>query len=154
MIELIKRGSQIEARLRAKLADIEKESPTGFSSDNTSGILFAPASSEITKIFALSAMTYLYIVISGAYPGLPESIESVSATINAFQSLTDSKLLRNLVSPFCISGCLSLDGQQAISRDLASAAEITQSTVGTCFEALKIMEECWEIRKNCSCNCD
>ena len=144
-VELTKRGGQIAAHLREKLADID---------NNTSGIVPASASSEITKIFGLSAMTYLYVVISGAYPELPEIMESVSKTIDAFQSLTDPKLLRDLVWPFCISGCLALEGQQAIFRDLLTTAEITQSTVGTCFEAFNIMEECWKARKTCLSNCD
>jgi hypothetical protein len=154
VVELTKRGSRIEERLREKLADTEIESDVRSSSGNTSGILSVSDYTEITKIFALSAMTYLHVVLSGAYPKLPEIMESVSKTIDAFQSLTDPTLLRNLVWPFCITGCLALEGQQAIFRHLVSAAEVTQSTVGTCFEAFKIMEECWEIRKTCSYNVD
>ena len=109
---------------------------------------------EITKIFALSAMTYLHVVVSGAHPELPEIMASISKTVAAFQRLTDKKMLRNLVWPFCISGCLAREEQHGIFRDLISAAEITQSTIGTCLEAFKIMEECWEARKTCSCNYD
>ena len=87
-------------------------------------------------------MTYLYVVISGAYPELPEVRESVSKTIDAFQSLADPTLLPYLVWPFCISECLALNGQYTIFRDLVSIAGVTQSTIGTCFEAFKIMEEC------------
>jgi hypothetical protein len=79
-------------------------------------------------------MTYLHVAISGAYPELPEIIESVSKTIDAVQSLTDAKLLQNLVWPFCISGCLALDRKHTIFQGLLSAAGITQSTVGTCLE--------------------
>jgi hypothetical protein len=154
IIELAKRGGQIEERLREKLADIDDTPPTGTSLGNTYGMFSASTHTEITKIFALSAMIYLHVVMSGAHPELPEIKESVSNTIVAFQSLTDTKLLRNLVWLFCISGCLALEGQQGFFRDLISAAEITQSTVGTCLEAFKIIEGCWETRKTCSCSCD
>ena len=153
ILELTKRGSQIRRRLWDRLVDTENV-PFGSSQGNNPGIISASTSTEITKIFALSAMTYLHVVISGACPELPEIIDSVSQTIDAFKRLTDKKLLRNLVWPFCISGCLALDRQQAIFRDLMSAADITQLTIGTCFEAFKIMEECWEMRKSCSYNCD
>ena len=154
IVELTKRGAQIEHRLRERLADIEDEASTGGCSRNTSGMLSASTHIEVTKIFALSALTFLHVVLSGAYPELPEVMESVSKTIDAFQRLKDPKLLRNLVWPFCITGCLALEGQHAIFRELVSAADVTQSTVGAFFEAFKIMEECWEIRETCSCNCD
>lgn len=142
LTELTKRGSQIEERLRRRLARIDNE-PLPDSSNT-----------DITRIFALSAMTYLHVVVSGAYPKLPEIRESVSKTIDALQSLTDPKLLRYVVWPFCISGCLAVDGQQNLFRELVSAAHITQSTVGTCVEAFKIMQECWELRKTGTCSYD
>jgi hypothetical protein len=149
IVELAKRGRQIEERLQVKLAGIENEA-----SSNTSGISLESTYTEITKIFALSALTYLHVVISGTYPELPEIIESVSKTIGAFQDLTDPKLLRYLAWPFCITGCLALDSQHAIFRNIFSAAEVTKSTVGTYFEAFKIIEACWEIRKTCPYDCD
>jgi len=154
VIELAKRGGQIEERLRDRLADMENKSLTASSSRNTSGMPSASTPGEVTKIFALAAMTYLHVVVSGAHPELPEIVESVSKTIIAFQSLADAKLLRNLVWPFCISGCLALEREHTFFRGFISTAGINQSTIGTCFEAFKIMEECWETRKGCSYNCD
>lgn len=150
IVELTNRGSQIEERLRGRLANIENQPSTGISLERT----LEPPCVQITRIFALSALTYLHVVISGPYPELPEITESVSKTIDAFQSLTDPKLLRQLVWPFCVSGCLALDKQHDIFRQLVSAAEITPSTVGTCFEAFKVIEECWETRTRCSSGCD
>lgn len=139
VIELTRRGRQIEQRLEEKLTTVENTPSTR---------------AAITRIFALSAITYLYVVVSGANPKLPEIISSVSKTIAAFQRLTDKRAIRSLVWPFCISGCLAQEEQYHIFRDLASAAEITESTVGTCLEALKIMEECWEARRICPYNYD
>ena len=153
-VELAKRGRQIEERLRDRIADIESTPPKATYSGYTVRIPSANTNTEITKIFALAAMTYLHVVVSGPYPELPEIRESVSKTITAFESLTDAKLLRYLVWPFCVSGCLALEVEQTVFRSLVSAAQIAQSTIGTCFEAFKIMEECWETRKSCLYNCD
>ncbi|KIN02836.1 hypothetical protein OIDMADRAFT_119171 [Oidiodendron maius Zn] len=148
-IELTKRGKQIDVGLRKRLADDDNRPSREHFSDGAS-----PSTSiEITRIFALSAMTYLHVVISGAYPELPEIQESVSKTIHALQNLTDPKWLRRLVWPFCVSGCLALDGQKSMFRDLLPAAEITKSSIGTCPEAMKIIEECWEMRASLH-NCD
>jgi hypothetical protein len=152
IIELTNRANQIKRLLGDKLAEIENEPLFKNSLEHPSGMV--SEYTTINKLYALSAITYLHVVVSGAYPELPEIRESVSRTIVIFQTLKKATLLRNLVWPFCISGCLALEGQYTFFRDLISAAEVTESTVGTCLDALKIMEECWETRKACSYNCD
>lgn len=146
IVDLAKRGGQIQERLRQELAAIEDIPLAVPSSYNPSGIIRTPVHPEISKVFALSAVTYLHVVISGAYPELPEIAESVSETIAAFRSLKDPTLLRSMVWPFCISGCLALEEQHDFFRDLVSRADITQWATGTCFEAFQIMEECWKAR--------
>jgi hypothetical protein len=115
LLELIKRGREIEDHLR-EMIHADNRSLSKSSLRDTSN-------AEVTKIFALSAMTYLPVVISGPYPELPEIRNCVTETVNAFQNLTDPKLLRHLVWPFCITGCLALDGQYDVFRDLLSAAD-------------------------------
>jgi hypothetical protein len=153
--ELAKRGAQIEERLKDKSVEIpvQETTPMRILPRNTLRFLRS-STTEITNIFALSALTYLHIVISGAYPELPEVGESVANTISAFKALTDPKLLRNLIWPFCVAGCLASEEQQSAFYDLISAAEIDEQTVGTCREAFKIVEECWRIRKKGARNCD
>ncbi|THC93891.1 hypothetical protein EYZ11_006643 [Aspergillus tanneri] len=155
IIDLAERGRQIEERLRQELADMDDMPLTGPSLWNHSGIQTAPSNHEISKLFALSAVIYLHVVISGAHPELPEIAEAVSQTVVVFKGLRDRRLLQSiLVWPFCISGCLAVGEQQSFFRDLFSAAGIKESTIGTCFEAFQIMEECWEARKTRSYNCD
>lgn len=145
VLELVKRGSQIENILRKNLDKIDYILPDKFKEDPRS---------KITEIFALSALTYLYVVISGPHPELKEIKENVGKTITAFNNLNDVRLLRNLVWPFCISGCLALDEQQTFFRQLISKADVTSMTLGTCMEAFKVVEECWMERKTCSCSFD
>ncbi|KAM3065101.1 hypothetical protein ACMFMG_006140 [Clarireedia jacksonii] len=98
---LVQRGGQIEERLQNELSDLEKTSPvTGAGGSRAQ-------TAEITRIFALAAVTYLHVVTSGALPELSEIKESVSRTIGAIKRLTDAKLLRNLAWKLCITGCLA-----------------------------------------------
>ena len=154
LVELVKRGAMIEERLRQEIIDVERVYSLEKNIMKSHDRILSTAQVEITNIFALSATTYLHVVISGAYPELPEIVESVSKTIDAFKSLTEPRLLRNLVWPFCVTGCLASGGQQGFFRELVSKAEITSFTLGTCFQAFKIMEECWELRKTRLYNCD
>lgn len=153
IIELGKRGSQIEERLQQRLASIN-ECLIGSFSGYTSGLFPTYTCTEITRVFAFSAMTYLHVVISGDNPELPEIKKSVSNTVDAFKSLTDAKLLRHLAWPFCVSGCLALNEHHADFQDLAFAAEITEYTVGACLEAFKIVKKCWGVRRTGSNDCD
>lgn len=142
IIELTKRGRQIEESLLTQLSTIEIEFSTRASI--TSHIRPDQIKTEISRIFALSAMTYLHVVISGAYPDIPDIKQSVSKTLDALKNLSNPKVLQHLVWPYCISGCLAGDEQQRVFRELVSSTHITH---GTCLDALSLMEECWELRK-------
>ncbi|KAF2443239.1 hypothetical protein P171DRAFT_496605 [Karstenula rhodostoma CBS 690.94] len=144
LMELTNRGREIEGRLKARLADYRD----GLSS--YSRMRGDVDNIRVTRVLALSAMTYLHVVISGAYPEIPEIRDSVSKTIDALKSLPDPKLLRHVTWSLCISGCLAVDGQQQNFRDLASSPHISQSSL----EAFKIVEECWHLRETSRCDCD
>ncbi|KAH6674829.1 C6 transcription factor [Halenospora varia] len=150
MIELVKRGSKIEERLQQEIGNLERtHSLEELNLEESSGNNLLASQDEITNIFALSTLTYLHVVISGAQPELPEIAESVSKTITAFKYLSEPRLLRNLVWPFCISGCLALEEQQSFFRELFSKANAVSSNIGTCGQAFEIMEECWKMRQTC-----
>ncbi|PQE17551.1 C6 transcription factor protein [Rutstroemia sp. NJR-2017a BBW] len=147
---LVQRGGEIEERLQNGLADLENTTHSSISGGASSRVQHT---AEITRVFALAAVTYLHVVVSGAHPELPEIRESVSRTIGAFKGLADAKLLRHLAWPLCITGCLALEEEQGFLREMAMAGGQGMSSE-TCVEALKIMEECWSMRKAGSSNCD
>jgi hypothetical protein len=153
--ELAKRGAEIDACLQENLSNIshrstiQEDSPPGVSNASFSGSTKA----AITTIFALSALTYLHVVVSGPIFDLPEIAESVTRTVAEFAKVRDAGLLQFLVWPFCVTGCLASEEQQSVFRNLISAQKITESTVGTHMGALKLMEECWKRRKRQG-NCD
>jgi hypothetical protein len=154
IVDLAKRGEGIQECLRQELAATEKASPgeTLYNSPRTP--TQAPAHPDISKIFILAAMTYLHVVVSGPFPEVPEIANSVAKTIAAFKGLKDLSLLRYVVWPFCISGCLALEDHYDFFRDLTSRAGVTPWTTGTCFEAFCIMQECWKARATSDESCD
>ncbi|KAL5363157.1 putative C6 transcription factor [Aspergillus floccosus] len=155
IIDLAERGRRIEERLRQELVDTKTLTDTCPTLLSHSGVLSGPANPDVNRLFALAALIYLHVVISGAHPELPEIADAVSQAIAIYKGLWDRRMLQSvLVWPFCVSGCLALGEQQTFFRNLVTAAEITETTPGTCFEALKIMEECWETRKSGPRNCD
>lgn len=148
IMALAKRKGQLQERLRRELADIEQNINTPAAAFgpllwSPFGMLSAGAAGPhplLNKAFALAAIAYLQVVISGAHPELPEIVEIISDTITVLQSLNKLRLLQSVVWPFCISGCLALEEQQRCFRDLFAAAGMTESTGGTLGEAFKIMQ--------------
>ena len=156
IVELARRGHEIRERLRRPLADIDLRqrlseidipSSTKFSPKDLSKLQTRRNHLETTKIFALSAVTYLNVVLSGANPDLPEITESVSNTIAAFKTIEDLKLLSNLAWPFCVTGCLALKEQYSTLRGLMSAANAKTRDLRTYAKAFEIIEECWRARQ-------
>ncbi|PVH84637.1 hypothetical protein DL98DRAFT_452656 [Cadophora sp. DSE1049] len=147
MAELVKRGAEIETLLRQEIAQLQGSGAIPSRNLTASQV-------DISSIFARSALTYLHIVISGAHPEMPEIEESVSLTLSAFRSMTDPKLLQSLVWPFCVTGCLAVESQQPIFRELIKKADIATPGGGGCLEAVGIIEQCWEMRRTCYHSCD
>lgn len=152
LIELVRRGDQIERCCREELTRLESSTSAAVVLDHDAGM--TTKSTEVSKIFTLAAITYLHIVISGANPELPEVQRGVADTMAAFQRLTDVKLLRNLIWPLCVTGSMALEGQYGFFLSLVATADATRTCFGTCIEALGIMEECWSTRKKTLDNCD
>jgi hypothetical protein len=160
IVELAKRGLQIEQRLRRELANLNSTQSSLQSSNRPSVIQSIPSHIIATRAYALAAITYLHVVISGPYPELPEIMNPVSDSIALFRCIQDDpKLLLNIIWPLCVTGCMANESQQSFFRHLA--ASFTQKTsggplppTGTFFEAMKIIEQCWHTRKTLPFDCD
>lgn len=152
--ELAKRGAEIEVCLQERLTNILVQSAIQEDSFPEPTSRFSnSARVTMTKIYALAALTYLHVTISGPISELPEITESVTRTVAEFTSLSDARLLRYLVWPFCITGCLASEEQHSVFRTLIQTGDFNERTVGTCMEAFKVMEECWQRRTRLR-NCD
>ncbi|KAK2801680.1 hypothetical protein FQN51_005224 [Onygenales sp. PD_10] len=98
-----------------------------------------------TYIFACSAAILLETVASGGHPSLPEIQRAVCRTIGALELFPDTDLLRTLVWPLCVSGCLAEPYQYCFFRELV--ASVTKLNMGNLQNVLEILERCWSLRR-------
>jgi hypothetical protein len=103
-------------------------------------------SSIVTEIFACAAITYLHVVVSGAYPELPEIRESVTRTLTALAGLPERLLIR-ISWPFAITGCMALGDEQGLFRNWVLKAMQAGTSIGTVWKGLMVVEECWRINR-------
>jgi hypothetical protein len=149
IMELSKRARGIEAALEDFIDRNALDTQTDIPTLKTT--IPTPSSSKfnsrfVSEIFAMSAITYLHVAVSGAHPDLTEIQRSVSRTILAMRGLPDPRLLRCIVWPFCITGCMAVKEVQNELRDLALCAGANERDPGSLWQALKIMETCWNAR--------
>jgi hypothetical protein len=102
----------------------------------------------ITRIFACSALVYLDVVVSGAYPKIPEIRKNVSRTIDALRALPDIAMINSLTWAYCITGCMAIEEEQMFFRGLAVSSNGDIPTFGNFSKALAIVEECWRLRRD------
>lgn len=103
-------------------------------------------SNIVTELFACAAITYLHVVVSGAYPETLEIRESVIRTLKALTALPERLLIR-ISWPFAITGCMALEEDQDLFRYLIIKATQAGEPTGTICKGLAVMEECWRIRR-------
>ena len=102
-------------------------------------------SSDLTRIFALSGLTYLHIVVSEPHPDLPEIIGSVSQTVHEFEKLSNKNLLQNSLAILC-NWMHGIGGWTRRLRALISAGSTQRAAFGTFRRACEIVEKCWKTR--------
>ncbi len=100
----------------------------------------------VTRMFALTALVYLHVTVSGPYPEIAEIQNCVSRTITAFRALPQSDLVRNLSWPMYIVGCMATGEHQNAFRDIAASIGLEKHSFGTSSQVLEVMEECWRLR--------
>ena len=142
LVELSNRGSEIAKLLKYGLASQIIWAPSPASSKCP--VQYFPL---ITRIFALSALTYLRVVVSGARPELTEIKDGVLTTLTTLKSLSAPHLLQNLVWPFCVTGCMASRNYEPLLNDLAVAAGEDAVCPGNYWKALQVIRECWRLRE-------
>ncbi|KAH7348018.1 fungal-specific transcription factor domain-containing protein [Pyrenochaeta sp. MPI-SDFR-AT-0127] len=163
MMELVRRASLIEQRLRDGIARLDTTQSSQQSQQisrlkgplkeimDRSNISFSAQPQEaemialMTRIWAHAAHTYLLIVLSGWQPASPEVRESITQTIALFKRVTSPTWLRMLAWPFCVTGCLATEDEEPALREIANSAGAL-SSFGTLHDALSIMENVWRNR--------
>ncbi|KAF2814347.1 uncharacterized protein BDZ99DRAFT_437239 [Mytilinidion resinicola] len=102
---------------------------------------------QVTRIYAHAASVYLHVMVSGPHPAIPEIRQGVSRTMVSIVALTYPHLIRNLMWPVCIAGCMAEDEHASYWRDLISSVSKEKWSFGYPSKVLEIMEECWRLRK-------
>lgn len=153
MRELVTRAAHIERRLEDGIRDNSTTLSKLTNRSIPSTILGTGVQEQthlillITRIFACSALVYLDVVVSGAYPEMPEIRESVSRTIEALRALPEIAISNNLTWAYCIAGCMAIEEEQTFFRGLAVSSDGDAPTFGNFSKALPIIEECWRLRR-------
>ncbi|KAI0121066.1 fungal-specific transcription factor domain-containing protein [Xylariales sp. AK1849] len=103
-------------------------------------------SSLVTRVWAHAAFIYLFVVTSGWKPTSVEVRYHVGQTIQLLEQISPPALLRTMVWPFCVAGCLVEPSQEVHLRRMAEALR-PRSVFGTVYKALEIMENVWRNRE-------
>lgn len=149
--DLLDRGGEIETALYNGLSMNEK-SLNRLREETSSALSSTPNLPRrdilyMTRIFAHSALIYLHVVLLGADPNLPPISSRVSLSLTSFRDLSDLKLLRNLIWPLCIAGCMAQRDQEACFRELIEQAGFDAACPENIWKAYEVMKECWRLRR-------
>ncbi|KAK2463418.1 hypothetical protein APHAL10511_004504 [Amanita phalloides] len=142
--ELVRRGDVIEQLLREQpfAADIRKEQtepskvPAIEIGEEIRGIL--------VDVFREAALQYLYTIISGCNPGVPEIKTSVDAVVQSLCRLQPSANDRNAVFPIFISAYLTNDRHQR--EFLKNRLQMPDSYFGNIPHICMVLEAVWRAR--------
>ena len=101
----------------------------------------------ITEIYALSALTYLAVVVSGNSYLLPEVRASVAKTLKALKALPPHLLIR-ISWAYCVAGCMAEKREKEDFRQILFDAHGKGHLLGTLWNGLELMEQFWVLREN------
>jgi len=146
--ELVHKGDRLENKLKQGLFHLENQrwAGAGICSDTAELRPTASSAEKITRSFVQAALLFLYVVIHGAYPQIPEIQESVTRSMARLETLVDCDLLLCVPWPFCVTACLVPRHQREDIRFIYRRAEKYDKEVQSLQEALKIAEDCWALR--------
>jgi hypothetical protein len=148
VVELVHRATAIKESLLAHLMRLETDSAIVSPENNNLLDVFAPPPSQIflvSRVWSHSALIYLSIVVSGWQPANLEVRYHVGQVIQLLQRQITPALLRTMVWPFCVAGCLVDPAQEADVRGMVEALQPPR-IFGTIHKSLEIMENVWRIR--------
>ncbi|XXG98318.1 hypothetical protein Hte_004641 [Hypoxylon texense] len=157
VMELVRRASAIKDLLVARLTQLETE-PAAVREKNTRTLdafmadftqqseTLANLSPVVTRIWAHAALVYLFVVVSGWQPASSDVRYHVGQIIELLtHRISPPALLRTMVWPFCVAGCLAEPAQEDHLREMVETLK-PPSVFGTVRKALEIMENVWRKR--------
>ncbi|KAK9365537.1 fungal-specific transcription factor domain-containing protein [Lipomyces kononenkoae] len=107
----------------------------------------------VTRVWAHAALLYLSVVVSGWQPKSDGIRENVVRTLVLLEQMPAPELLRTMVWPFCMVGCLAEPGEECRFRAMADAL-VPHRLFGAARKALEIMENVWKCRDELTIDTD
>lgn len=157
VMELVRRATAIKVLVDEHMLQLEAN-PVRLANDGSSLLdIFTsnlgqqstlPASQTIlvTRVWAHAALLYLSVVVSGWQPAATDVRYNVGKILDLLtQQIAPPALLRSMVWPFCVAGCLAAQKQEVYFRSMVQALQ-PPSVFGTVRKALEIMENVWSKR--------
>jgi hypothetical protein len=157
VMELVHRATAIKGSLEAHLTRLETDSDFIPQSGSSLLDLFkvdsrpqskssAKQSVLVTCVWAHAALIYLLVVVSGCQPASVDVRYHVERIVELLmRQISPPELLRTMVWPFCVAGCLAEPAQETHFRGFVEALQ-PPSVFGTARKALEIMENVWRNR--------
>ncbi|KAG0651932.1 transcription factor [Hyphodiscus hymeniophilus] len=100
----------------------------------------------VDRVWAHAALIYLFVVVSGWQPASGEVRYHVRRILDLLKhQISPPALLRTMVWPFCLAGCLAEPAQEACFQGMVDALQ-PPSVFGTVRKALEIMKNVWQNR--------
>ncbi|KAF2173543.1 hypothetical protein M409DRAFT_15823 [Zasmidium cellare ATCC 36951] len=154
VMQLVQRATSIKTTLEARIASINTRSASNGENVKPLNLLDAfhtqahPGTDQIalvTEAWAQAAMAYLFVVVSGWQPASPDIQFHVQRTIDILSQLSPPSLLRTMVWPFSVAGCLVEPDREAHLRGLVRPLQ-PPSVFGAVHKALVMIEGVWASR--------
>jgi hypothetical protein len=161
MMELVARASPIKQTLLGNLAHLDAASSTpksdlfGLFTLYNDQLPHMPGgcTAFVTPVWAHAALLYLSTVVSGWQPGSAGIRENAVRTLALLEQMPEPQLLRTMVWPFCMVGCLAPPEEECRFRALAEAL-VPYRLFGAARQALEIMENVWKSRNELTIDTD
>jgi hypothetical protein len=161
MMELVARASTIQRTLLENLARLDAVVDT--SQSNWLG-LFRVYNNQlppmpggctvfVTRVWAHAALLYLAVSVSGWQPGSAGIRENVTGILALLERMPTPELLRTVVWPYCIMGCLCEPGEEFRLRAMVDAL-VPHRLFGPSHKALEIMKNVWQRRNELTVDTD
>jgi hypothetical protein len=151
IIELARRATQLETELKQALDAFTKDCTIPPVYDRPGLPYLTPLSvysDYVTEFYSRSALTYLHVIVSGAYPELPEIRENICTTMEMLRRIPHPLLPRSMWWPMLIIGSQAFEeDEQKLVRNTIAGAGIHETSIGFGYNVLKILEECWKRRR-------
>ncbi|KAI1379460.1 fungal-specific transcription factor domain-containing protein [Hypoxylon crocopeplum] len=154
VMELVHRATAIKDSLETHLARLDTDPAINpkedgslldvFTTDPYQKSTTSPSQSSLaTRVWAHAALIYLFVVVSGWQPASVDMRYHVGQIIELLaHQISPPSLLRTMVWPFCVAGCVAEPAQEASFRGIAEALQ-PPSVFGTVRKALEIMANVW-----------